>query len=294
MLKRNDCKIHLSSADLKDEVSVDSLEEFFKVNPKWDLFKALFKTVHPDFGFDLIVNSDFQLGSGLGGSSVVSAAVLGCFNEYRSDKWDNYEIAELAYQAERVYMDISGGWQDQYAAVFGGFNFMEFKLEKNLIHPLRIPFDIQNELEESLLLVNTGQVHDSGNVHDNQSETMQSSIIKDLVKKNVQLTYDIRDHLLRGRLKEFGKSLDQAWQYKKQFSKSISSGQLDSIYDKAKSAGAIGGKLLGAGGGGYFLFFCPPQVRMRVQDVLAESGLPHTPFSFDQYGLRSWSLRDEL
>ena len=105
------------------------------------------------------------MGSGLGGSAVVSSAIIGCFNEFRSDRWDRHEIAEMAFQAERLMLNIPGGWQDQYATVFGGFNHMEFSSEQNTIVPLRLEPNIIAELEESLVLCYTGSNHDSGSIH---------------------------------------------------------------------------------------------------------------------------------
>ena len=160
--KRKDNKIAIYSKDLCDELIVDNFQELLKYKGKFGLFQALLKIIHPDFGFDLYVHSDYPMRSGLGGSAVVAAAVLGCFNQFRQDKWDQHELAELAFQAERLYLGVSGGWQDQYATVFGGFNFMEFSMERNIVHPLRVQHEIQLELEESLLLCDTQIAHNSG------------------------------------------------------------------------------------------------------------------------------------
>jgi D-glycero-alpha-D-manno-heptose-7-phosphate kinase len=232
------------------------------------------------------------MGSGLGGSAVVSAAILGCFNQFRQDKWDLHELAELAYQAERLYFGIAGGWQDQYATVFGGVNFMEFRMEQNIVHPLRIPADILLELEESLVLCDTGNVHDSGSIHQDQRRLMQQDNVQKKVQSNVDLTYEIRNHLLRGRLFQFGQSLNTAWQLKRQFSNKISNPFLDQIYDEALQHGAIGGKLLGAGAGGFFLFYALPFHRHQLAEWLESKGLKIQPFRFDPEGLRAWSVRE--
>ena len=142
---RDDRKVTISSLDLKDTIEASDLETFLACSDKFDLFRGLLQLIKPNFGFDLYVRCDFPQGSGLGGSSAVLAAILGCFNEFRSDKWNEYELAELAFQSERIILDISGGWQDQYATVFGGFNFMEFKREQNIIHSLRLNKNIIND-----------------------------------------------------------------------------------------------------------------------------------------------------
>ena len=223
---------------------------------------------------------------------MVTAAVLGCFNQFRQDKWNLHELAELAYQAERLYFGVAGGWQDQYATVFGGFNFMEFTMEQNIVHPLRIPRDTLLELEESLVLCDTGSSHDSGSIHQDQKQQMQQEDIYQKVRLNVDLTYQIRNHLLRGRLLQFGHALNEAWQLKRQFSNKISNPFLDQIYTGALQQGAIGGKLLGAGGGGFFLFYALPFQRYRLIDWLESKGLKIHLFRFDPEGLRTWSARE--
>jgi D-glycero-alpha-D-manno-heptose-7-phosphate kinase len=203
-----------------------------------------------------------------------------------------HELAELAYQAERLYFGVAGGWQDQYATVFGGINFMEFRLEQNIVHPLRIPADIKLELEESLVLCDTGNTHDSGNIHLDQQLHMQKEDVQKKVESNVALTYEIRNHLLRGRLFQFGQSLNEAWELKRQFSSKISNQFLDNIYDGALQHGAIGGKLLGAGGGGFFLFFVPPFKKNQLVEWLESKALKIHPFRFDPEGLTAWSVRE--
>ena len=230
--------------------------------------------------------------SGLGGSAVVSAAVLGCFNQFRRDQWDLHELAEIAYQAERLYLGIAGGWQDQYATVFGGFNFMEFRMDQNIVHPLRIHVDTLLELEESLILCDTGIPHDSGDIHQDQRSQMQRPNVLQQVKKNVELTYQMRNQLLRGRVLEFGKSLHEAWQLKRQFSKKISTQRLDSIYEGAQKHGAVGGKLLGAGGGGFFIFYAPPFQKQDLMAYLELTGLNIRPFRFEPNGLSAWTARE--
>jgi D-glycero-alpha-D-manno-heptose-7-phosphate kinase len=222
----------------------------------------------------------------------VSASVLGCFNQFRRDQWDLHELAELAYQAERHHLGVAGGWQDQYATVFGGFNFMEFRMDQNIVHPLRIHHDTLLELEESLILCDTGTTHDSDDIHQNQREQMATAHVRNMVETNVLLSYDMRNDLLRGRLLQFGQSLDKAWQLKRQFSEKISTSRLDHIYEKAKDNGAIGGKLLGAGGGGFFLFYAPPFHKNELISHLEVSGLKVRPFRFEPQGLQAWTVRE--
>ncbi len=290
--RRDDLRVRIHSYDLQGTLEGENLEEVCSREGRFGLIQSVLKTINPEFGFDLYLHSDFPMKSGLGGSAVVAASILGCFNELRIDKWSTYEIAELAYQAERHNLGVAGGWQDQYATIFGGINFMEFRADQNLIHPLKMNADILNELEECLVLCNTGTIHESGVVHDDQRKEMQKDDIRNLVDKNVALTYTMRNMLLRGQLKAFAAALHQGWQYKRQFSTAISNADLDELYDFAIANGALGGKLLGAGGGGFFLFFVPATAKHQLMSALEAKGKQIIPFRFEQEGLRSWQMRD--
>ena len=289
---RDDKKIIIHSRDLGETLRADNLANAIQHKGRFGLIQALLKTVQPDFGFELYLHSDFPMNSGLGGSAVVSAAVLGCFNQFRRDQWDLHEVAELAYQAERLYLGVAGGWQDQYATVFGGFNFMEFRMDQNIVHPLRIHSDTLLELEESLILCDTGTTHDSGDIHQDQRKQMQHEHIHQQVKTNVELTYRMRNQLLRGKLLQFGQSLHEAWLFKRQFSGKISTARLDDIYESALNHGAIGGKLLGAGGGGFFIFYVPPFRKHDLMTNLEQAGLKIRPFRFEPEGLLAWTARE--
>ena len=288
---RDDSKIIINSLDLNATLKADNLEGLLKAPGDFGLIQAVIKTVNPERGFELDLHSDFPMSSGLGGSAVVAAAILGCFNEFRKDEWSLHELSELAYQAERLHQGIEGGWQDQYATIFGGFNFIEFQMDQNIVYPLRIPLDNLSELEESLVLCNTGIKHDSGNIHKDQRNQMKQKDVQALVQKNVKLCYKIRNQLLRGSLLEFGTSLNDAWQLKRRLSNAISNTHLDDIYTNAMSNGAIGGKLLGAGGGGFFLFFVPPSKKHDLLSHLTSAGLEVKPFRFESEGLKSWKVR---
>jgi len=289
---RNDEQVIIHSLDLGEILQAGDLPSALVATGRFGLIQALLRAIRPDFGFELFLHSDFPMNSGLGGSAVLSAAVLGCFNQFRRDQWDLHELAEIAYQAERHYLGVAGGWQDQYATVFGGFNFMEFRMDQNIVHPLRIHSDTLLELEECLILCDTGTTHNSGDIHQDQRQQMAAVHVRDMVETNVRLSYEMRNDLLRGRLRQFGQSLDKAWQFKRQFSDKISSSRLDHIYAEAKSNGAIGGKLLGAGGGGFFLFYAPPYQKHQLITHLESSGLKVRPFRFEPHGLQAWTVRE--
>lgn len=290
---RDDERIFISSLDLEKSVEFKDLSEFLAHTGDFLLVKFIIKSIRPSFGFELYLQSDFPMNSGLGGSAVISAAILGCFNELRKDKWDLHELAEIAFQAERIHMGVAGGWQDQYATTFGGINFIEFSHKQNIVHPIRIPKNLILELEESLILCYTGTNHNSGNIHQDQKKQTKNIDVKSRIQSNVDLTYQMRNLLLRGNLKDFGLCLDKAWQLKRSFSSKISNPLLDEIYKGALLNGAKGGKLLGAGGGGYFLFYVPAFSRNKLIDWINNNGLIYTPFRFEESGLQSWTVREK-
>jgi D-glycero-alpha-D-manno-heptose-7-phosphate kinase len=293
LLPRKDESISVRSHDLGETLHAHSLDDALSQNGNFGLVQALLRTIRPTFGFDLFLHSDFPMKSGLGGSAAVSAAVIGCFNQFRLDKWNEHEMAEMAFQAERLHLGIAGGWQDQYATVFGGFNFMEFDMDANVVHPLRIKPDVLSELEESLLLFNTGTTHESGSIHEDQKEQMKEKNIRTYVQENVDLTYVMRNNLLRGRLLEFGQALHKSWMLKRRLSSKITNAKIDSLYDIALQNGAVGGKLLGAGGGGFLLFYSPPQKKYDIVSSLEAAGLVQHLFRFEPQGLCTWTVREQ-
>lgn len=291
---RSDSRIIIRSQDLDATLMADNLEDALLKEGDFGLIQSVLHVVRPAFGFELVLDSDFSVGSGLGGSATLVAVVLGCFNKVRKDPWNQYEIAEIAFQAERLHLGIAGGWQDQYASVFGGFNFIEFHAKENIVNPIRVHPDVVAELEECLVLCDTGIDHHSGDIHENQKDAMSSAAVKELVNTNVELTYAIRNHLFRGNLEKFGECLDTAWQLKRKFSKMISNDLLDDIYNGALANGAVGGKLLGAGGGGYFIFYVRPFEKFRLLEYLKSKNLKIQKFRFEQEGLKTWSSRGYL
>lgn len=296
LIKRDDSKIVINSIDLENVWKVKNLEEALSLDDKdFGLFRSILNAIRPKFGFELDIYTEFPRGSGLGGSSVVSAAIIGCFNEFRDDKWNSHEIAELAFQAERLHMNVAGGWQDQYATVFGGFNFMEFKKNKNNIHNLKLEDKTILEMEENFLLYKLpkGRTIEGGSIHKDQKNSMQSEDVQSKVKEAVNLCYLMKDMLLRGHLKSFGKYLDSAWKLKRQFSNKISNSEIDEVYDYAIKSGALGGKLLGAGGGGFFLFYVEPLKKYSFIKNMNKRQMSPVKFSFESNGMKSWSTRIE-
>jgi len=290
LIPRGDKKIKIHSEDLNQEEVFDNILELQEKRDK-GLLSSVISVVKPSYGLDLYVRSDFPVGSGLGGSSAVATAVVAAFNEMRLDRWSNYDIAELAFQAERVCFGVAGGWQDQYASVFGGFNFIELGYGKNLVHALRLEKETLNELEESLILCDSRIQHNSGSLHQQQRESYSQGNKSKLVYEMVDLSRRMHKHLIRGELIDFGRSLGEAWQIKRKLSPLISSEHLDAIYNGAIDSGALGGKLMGAGGGGFFMFFVQPKFRKQVVQKLGNLGCRISTFRFDSEGVTSWRTK---
>jgi len=291
--KRDDKKIIINSFDLNKSLEFKNITEI-NLNGDLDLIKSVIQILKPTFGFTLSTYSDVPPGSGLGGSAVLLSAIIGAFNSYKENKFSDYEIAELAFHAERVVMKLSGGWQDQYATVFGGFNFIELKDRENIVNPLRISSDIINELEDSLILCYTGINHNSGDIHDEQKLLMKNKSQKEYAETAKDIAHEMKSKLLKGQIDNFGELLGKAWETKKKFSPKITNNYLDEIYDYAIQNGALGGKLLGAGSGGYYLFYVPTFKKMPLIQSLESRGFKIESITFDDTGLRQWITKKKV
>lgn len=290
LLQRNDSKIILHSLDFNQKLLLNSLDDI-EYDGQLDLLKAVIRIVKPEVGFDLYTHSEVPVGSGMGGSSAIAVAVVGLLYTLKKGQLDAYQIADLAYQAERIELGVSGGWQDQYASTFGGFNFVEFEPNDVIVNTLQLDDFVLNELESNMLLCFTGQTRNSGEIHAKvlKSSKKTPTANLEMSSKMLNLVDAVRKALLKGNLAEFGRLLDSAWQEKKrQSQKSITNNQIEHLYATAKKNGAIGGKLLGAGKGGFLLFFCDPVRRHLVQQSLEKEGASVSAFKFDHRGLRVW------
>ncbi len=257
------------------------------------LVKETIKTMHVgDKGLELIIYSEAPIGSGLGSSSAVVVAVIGAFKEWLYLPLTSYEIAKMAYHIEREILGIAGGYQDQYASTFGGFNFIEFFKNSIIVSPLRIRPEVLNELTSNLLLVDTKKTRLSSNILSRQQESYRFEVpeVMESLHEIKKLAVTIRNSLLLGNLKDFGYNLDREWFFKKKLDSMISNPEIDSIYTVAKGNGALGAKLIGAGGGGHFIFYCDYGKKVLVQRAVEKLGCYVVPFCFESYGLQTWKI----
>jgi D-glycero-alpha-D-manno-heptose-7-phosphate kinase len=245
------------------------------------------------FGVRLKTHSDAPPGSGLGSSSTMVVTLVRAFVEALNLPLGEYEIARLAFDIERVDLGLSGGRQDQYAAAFGGFNFMEFNAEERvLVNPLRVKPWIVNELESSLLLFYTGVSRSSAAIIDQQIQNMHQPTQRsnDAFLAIKQEAVEMKAALLKGDFRVFVDSMQRGWESKKRTASGVSSPLIDQVYDAAIAAGALAGKVSGAGGGGFMMFFMDPATRPHV--VRALQGLEGQVFGFHftNEGSQAWRL----
>ena len=287
---RRDSRLTLASLDY-DLVARYDHPRRMRFDGSLDLIKAAVKAMRVRRGADLWVHSDAPPGSGLGSSSTLVVALLGVIGQWLERPQSGYEVAELAYRIERIDLGLSGGRQDQYAAAFGGFNFIEFHGDSTVVNPLRIRPDVLNELEYRLLLCYMGQTRQSAKIIDRQTASYRSGkkpVVQALHRLKIE-TLEMKKALLLGQVDAIGELLHQAWEYKKKLDAGISNSHVDRLYQLARREGAIGGKMPGAGGGGYFLLLTRFDRKHRVAAALEKHGGQVVPFQFERRGLLAWS-----
>jgi D-glycero-alpha-D-manno-heptose-7-phosphate kinase len=265
---------------------------------QWEGYLPLPQAVlnaHPEIDrVEIVMFSDVPPGSGLGSSSALVVAMLKLLDAAFSLGLDAHTLARLAYRIEREDLGISGGWQDQYAAAFGGMNVYHFDADGAIVEPVVSDPAALLELESSLVI---------GYVSDRQMLTR--NVVEDQVRRmnegetlryhhETKAFVDEAVRLLRAtRIPDFGRLLHEAWEVKKAFSPHIASPEVDRVYALAREHGAWGGKLSGAGGGGFMCFCCPFERRLELEEVLAAAGVRIRPFSFTHSGVHAWSTRGE-
>ncbi len=293
----NDGKIILNTIDRDEKIELNS-SLLLETDGKLDLIKGVYNRVIKDFikkplSFELSTYVDAPAGSGLGTSSTLVVAILGAFAEWLQLPMGEYDLAHLAYNIERKDLNMTGGKQDQYAATFGGFNFMEFyKDEKVIVNPLRIKEETVNELDFNIILYYTGTSRLSSKIIDAQSKNVLQKKQKSIeaMHKLKEQAVMMKEAILKGKTDEAGEILDFGWKYKKEIADEISSPVIDEIYEAAKKAGATGGKLSGAGGGGFMMFYCPKNTRYKVIEDLKIFGGEFRRFQFTEKGISSWRI----
>lgn len=287
---RDDRVISIHSVDFGMSVNLDAGADLI-FDGRLDLVKAAIRKMGADrfTGYDLLLQSNAAPGSGLGSSSTMMVAMVALLREHYGLPLSDYEVAHLAFVTERQDLGIKGGLQDHYAATFGGFNFIEFG-DRVIVNPLRIKDDTVNELQANLLLCYTGTTRQSTRIIDDQTSRVTRGSVDTLegLRAQKELAVAMKSALLRGELGDFGSLLDEAWKQKKRMSPLITTPLIDEAYDIAMREGALGGKVTGAGGGGYVLFYIDFMRKHRLAERLETLGLTVDDFAFEPRGVTTW------
>lgn len=290
-------EIIIEATDRK-EIQTFPMADALPIDGKLDLAKGVYNHIVQKYGklpsgFKLTTFVDAPAGSGLGTSSTLMVAILGAFAEWLNLPFGEYDIAHLSYDIERKELQMAGGKQDQYAATFGGVNFMEFYADdKVIVNPLRIKPKYLYELENNLLLYYTATSRYSSAIIETQQKNVTEKNEKSIeamhhLKEQAQM---MKEALLTGKIDEIGNILDFGFRHKKQMAQGISTNAMDDIYETALKAGASGGKISGAGGGGFMMFYCPGNTHYKVREALKNYGGEFHRYQFVKNGLLSWTI----
>ncbi|MEN6403182.1 MAG: GHMP kinase [Armatimonadia bacterium] len=292
LLPRTDGHARICSVDYDIIADYDLTAPILDQQSQLKLFDAVLKRFAPEQGFDLFVESDAPVGSGLGASGALAVLTTALLARHTGRAMTQYDIAEAAFQANRELLGERVGRQDEYAAAFGGVNFMEFSEHGVTVIPLRLRRELICEIEHRFLLCHTpaerspqDPVNEQVRLHrEGRRETVEAmAALRDLA-------YEMRDHLCREDLDTFAADLGRAGKLKVATNPAATVALVDDMLHAAVEAGALGGKLLGAGGGGYLLVVCGPGQKGAVTEALRAQGGDVVPFLIDTDGVMTWQV----
>jgi D-glycero-alpha-D-manno-heptose-7-phosphate kinase len=291
-------KIEFVARDKNESITYDS-QKYLESQGVLELHRGVYNRIISDFHLDplnfrLTTYVDAPPGSGLGSSSTLVVAIIGAFVEWLQLPLGEYDIAHLAYEIERKDLDLKGGKQDQYAATFGGFNFMEFyKGDKVIVNPLRIREKFMWELQNNIVLFYTGTSRESAHIIEKQEQNIQSNNQNaiEATHKVKEQAFLMKEAILTGHHSDIGQILNNSWEHKKQMAEGISNSEIEDIYKAAIEAGATGGKISGAGGGGFVFFYCPANSRYDVIEAMKKFNGMVQHYHFTNSGLYSYTIK---
>ena len=245
--------------------------------------------------FELTTQMDVPSGSGLGTSSTLVVAIIGAFTEWLNLPLGKYDIAQYAFEIERIDLGMAGGKQDQYAATFGGVNFIEFREgDRVIVNPLSIKDSTLYEWAMNTVLIFTNQRRKSAKIIEQQVSNVKqkkSGSVEAMHQVKAE-AFRVKKALLQDDLATLGDALNTSWINKKKMAEGISNEFIDNIYETAMAAGATGGKISGAGGGGFMFFYCPGNTRYAVEEALSKLEIGEIyDFEFSKEGLTTWTVR---
>ncbi len=291
-------KVRLVAADKQESWESEAACEL-PLDGRLDLHKGVYNRIVREFNggvplpLTMTTHTDAPPGSGLGSSSTLVVSMIKAFVEWLNLPMGEYDIARLAFEVERHDVGLSGGRQDQYAATFGGFNFMEFHPgERVVVNPLRIKNWIISELEASLLLYFGGVSRESAQIIDEQASNVKrhDSTAIEAMHALKREAISTKENLLKGDFEGLVESMESGWRAKKRMAKSISNPQIEEIYRLAKEAGMRAGKISGAGGGGFMILLVDPVRRMDVIRALSATRGQTFNCHFTEIGTQGWKI----
>lgn len=298
LMPREDGRVEFIALDRESRAEYSASDPLPLAEPLL-LHKAVHNRIVRDFtdgrplSLTLSTYSDAPVGSGLGASSTLVVAILQAYAEWLRLPLGEYDVARLAFDIERVDAGLLGGRQDQYAAAFGGFNFMEFYADNRVIvNPLRIRPNIAHELEGSIVLYYTGVSREGAGIIQEQQRRVES-LNESAIAATMELKQDalaMKEALLKSNIREIARVLGRSWEAKKKLASSMTSPAIEQAYEAAMSAGAYSGRISGAGGGGFIIFMVDPARRYEVIKTLKASGGQIMPMQFSESGAHAWTV----
>lgn len=285
--KRTDGKIQVISSDLRVVETWDDLKQTSVKDSGLEIPLCVLKELGVEVSVNLFMASEIPPGTGLGSSASVCVNVLKTVATYLKLPFSKYEIAERAFRIARQGLNKHVGKQDEYAAAFGGLNFIEFHADGNVtVHPIALSVGALHEFQSSLMLFFTGAAHNSWTILKEQEDLTRRDVPRAVTSLHAirRLADKMRDAVVKADFDRVGALLHEGWQAKKQVSNMISTDRIDEMYEAARENGAIGGKITGAGGGGFMLLFCRPEQQSKVRSALNELGAREMSFDFDMNG----------
>ncbi len=285
--KRTDGRVQVISSDLRICENWHDIAATQVGSSGLEIPLAVLKEMNCNVAVDLFLASEIPPGTGLGSSASVCVNLIKTLTTYLQQPLSKYDLAEKSFYIARQVLKKQIGKQDEYAAAFGGLNFISFDVEgKTVVDPVNLDPALFRELESNLMLFFTGAAHDSWSILREQetSTRRQSGDTIEALHEVKALASSMRNALQRGELHQFGELLDEAWQAKRRVSKRISTPFIDELYEAAVRQGALGGKITGAGGGGFLLLYCEASHQSAVRDAMRVAGVREMAFGFDTQG----------
>ncbi len=282
--KRDDGNVQIISSDLRVIEHWNDVAKMSVKGRKLELPFAVLKTLGHHVSVNLFLASEIPPGTGLGSSATVCVNLLKALNTYLRLPTSKYDLAERAFEIAHNVLGKPVGKQDEYAAAFGGLNFMTIAPNGTTrVEPLNIPSDVKLELQQNLMLFFTGEAHDSWSILRQQEESSRDRAVESLQEIH-HLAHLMHRALLKGELCQFGSLLDKSWQAKKAISGKISTPLINELYATARQNGALGGKIAGAGGGGFLLLYCEKRYQEAIREIFARQDVPELRFEFESEG----------